>query len=109
MRGVKIHSQFSSAITTNSALPDSHIPETAASLHALTENLKHPGLFTTTETGRFEPPVIVVWDSKGVFSPKSKMKPVLLELLCQVMVVPAFTQKGAFPFASGILGVADAE
>jgi hypothetical protein len=71
--------------------------------------LKDPGFFATTEAGRFEPPVIVVWDSKGVLSPKSNMKPVLLELLCQVMVVPAFTQKGAFPFASGILGVAEAE
>jgi hypothetical protein len=85
------------------------MPFTAASLHAFIENLKHPGFFATTETGRFEPPVIVVWDSKGVFSPKSTMKPVLLELLCQVMVVPALTQKGPFPFASGMLGVADAE
>jgi hypothetical protein len=57
---------------------------------------------------RFEPPVIVVWDSKGVFSPKSKMKPVLLELVCQVIAVPAFTQKGPFPFAPGMLGMADA-
>jgi hypothetical protein len=95
-------------MTTSSALPDSHIPETAASLHAFIENLKHPGFFATRDTTRFEPPVIVVWDSKGVFSPKSKMKPVLLELVCQVMVVPAFTQKGPFPFASAMLGVADA-
>jgi len=37
------------------------------------------------------------------------MKPVFFELLCQVIVVPTVTQKGAFPFASAILGVAEAE
>lgn len=85
------------------------MPFTAASLHAFIENLKHPGFVAIKETGRFEPPVIVVWDSKGAFVPKSKMKPVLLEPLCQVMVVPALKQKGLFPLASGVLGVADAE
>ena len=32
-----------------------------------------------------------------------------LDALCQVTVVPTFTQNDAFPFAVGMLGVADAE
>jgi hypothetical protein len=47
--------------------------------------------------------------SKGEDEPKSRTKPVFLDALCQVTVVPTFTQKDAFPFAFGMLGVADAE
>jgi len=35
-------------------------------------------------------------------------KPVFLDKLCHVTVVPAFTQNVEFPFAFGILGVASA-
>jgi hypothetical protein len=45
----------------------------------------------------------------GVSGPKSTTNPVFLDALRQVTVVPAFTQKGSFDFASGIAGVADAE
>ncbi|MGA8307997.1 MAG: hypothetical protein WB723_20140, partial [Candidatus Acidiferrales bacterium] len=37
------------------------------------------------------------------------MKPVLFAELCQVTVVPAFTQKGAFDFEFGMAGVTVAE
>jgi hypothetical protein len=47
--------------------------------------------------------------SNGEEGPKSKTKPVFLDALCQVTVVPTFTQNDAFPFAFGMLGVADAE
>jgi hypothetical protein len=47
--------------------------------------------------------------SNGEEGPKSSTKPVFFDVLCQVTVVPTFTQKGALPFASGMLGVADAE
>jgi hypothetical protein len=47
--------------------------------------------------------------SNGEDGPKSSTKPVFLDVLCHVTVVPTLTQKGALPLASGILGVADAE
>jgi hypothetical protein len=47
--------------------------------------------------------------SNGEEGPKSSTKPVFLDPLCHVTVVPTFTQNGALPFASGISGVADAE
>jgi hypothetical protein len=47
--------------------------------------------------------------SNGEEGPKSRTKPVFLDPLCQVTVVPTFTQNDAFPLASGMLGVADAE
>jgi hypothetical protein len=47
--------------------------------------------------------------SNGEEGPKSKTNPVFLDELCQVTVVPTFTQNGVFPFAFGMLGVADAE
>src|SRR5271169_3395810 len=47
--------------------------------------------------------------SNGEEGPKSSTKPVFLDPLCHVTVVPTFTQKGALPFASGISGVADAK
>jgi hypothetical protein len=47
--------------------------------------------------------------SNGEEGPKSSTKPVFLDVLCHVTVVPAFTQKGALPLASGMFGVADAE
>jgi hypothetical protein len=47
--------------------------------------------------------------SNGEEGPKSSTKPVFLDPLCHVTVVPTFTQKGALPFASAISGVADAE
>jgi hypothetical protein len=47
--------------------------------------------------------------SNGEEGPKSSTKPVFLDALCQVTVVPTFTQNDAFPLASGMLGVADAE
>jgi hypothetical protein len=47
-------------------------------------------------------------DSNGEEEPKSKVKPVFLDELCQIIFVPAFTQKGAFALAPGILGMTDA-
>ena len=47
--------------------------------------------------------------SNGEEEPKSKTKPVFLDELCHVTVVPAFTQNGAFPLAFGISGVDDAD
>jgi hypothetical protein len=47
--------------------------------------------------------------SNGEEGPKSRTKPVFLDALCHVTVVPTFTQKGALPLASGMFGVADAE
>ena len=47
--------------------------------------------------------------SNGEEGPKSSTKPVFLDPLCHVTVVPTFTQKGALPLASGMFGVADAE
>ena len=45
---------------------------------------------------------------KGEDRPKSKTKPVFFDPLFQLTAVPAVTQKGAFPFAFGVLGVAEA-
>ncbi len=45
----------------------------------------------------------------GEDGPKSSTKPVFLDELCQVTVVPVFTQNDAFPLAFGMFGVADAE
>ncbi len=47
--------------------------------------------------------------SNGEASPKSRTKPVFLDVLCHVTVVPTFTQKGAFAFAPEMLGVTEAE
>src|SRR5271154_1960814 len=47
--------------------------------------------------------------SNGEEGPKSRTKPVFLEELCQVTVVPTFTQNDMFPLALGMSGVADAE
>jgi hypothetical protein len=48
--------------------------------------------------------------SKGeTAGPKSRTKPVFFEVLCQVTVVPTFTQNGAFAFAFCELGVTEAE
>ncbi len=47
--------------------------------------------------------------SNGEEAPKSRTKPVFLDELCQVTVVPTFTQNGAFALASGMLGVTEAE
>jgi hypothetical protein len=47
--------------------------------------------------------------SKGEESPKSRTKPVFLDELRQVTVVPTFTQNGAFALALGMLGVTEAE
>jgi hypothetical protein len=47
--------------------------------------------------------------SNGEEGPKSNTNPVFFDPLCHVTVVPTFTQNGALPLASGMLGVADAE
>ncbi len=47
--------------------------------------------------------------SNGEEEPKSKTKPVFLDELCHVTVVPAFTQNEAFSLAFGISGVDDAD
>src|SRR5258705_4391166 len=51
--------------------------------------------------------MIASWP-KGESGPKSTTNPVFFEELSHVTVVPAFTQKGRFAFAFGILGVAEA-
>jgi hypothetical protein len=53
--------------------------------------------------------VIAVPESNGEEVPKSKTNPVSFEALLNVIVVPAFTQNGAFALAPGMFGVADAE
>src|SRR5271167_428376 len=80
-------------------------PETQAPA----EYLKHPSFFATTETERSDPPIIAASDPKGEAGPKSTTKPVFLDELCQVTVVPTFTQKGVFALAFGMLGVEEAE
>jgi hypothetical protein len=47
-------------------------------------------------------------DPNGDDVPKSTTKPVFFCVVFQIIVVPVFTQKVLFPFALGILGVADA-
>ena len=79
------------------------VPETQAPA----ENLKHPGLFATAETGRSEPPMVVPWSNREE-GPKSKTKPIFLDSLFQVTVVPTFTQKGLFALAPAIPGVTEA-
>src|SRR4029077_9002476 len=51
---------------------------------------------------------MIACDWNGEDGPKSKTKPVFLDTLFQFTVLPDFTQKGWFPFAFGILGVAEA-
>jgi hypothetical protein len=48
--------------------------------------------------------------SNGEEGPKSRTKPVFLDKLCHVTVVPTFAQNGTFPLAFGTSGedVADA-
>src|SRR5262249_56179095 len=48
-------------------------------------------------------------DESGEEVQKSKPTPVPFDVLLNVIVVPAFTQNGAFALAPGIFGVADAE
>src|SRR5277367_2781071 len=76
-------------------------PETQAPA----EYLKHPCFLATTGTERSDPPIMAPSNPKGEEGPKSTTKPVFLDELCQVTVVPTFTQKGAFPLAFGMLGV----
>src|SRR5215471_15289107 len=78
-------------------------PETQAPA----ENLKHPGLFATTETGRSEPPMMVPWPN-GEEAPKSRTKPTFLDTLLKVTFVPTLTQNGALSLASGMLAVTEA-
>jgi hypothetical protein len=73
------------------------------------EYLKQPGLFATTETGRSAPPMIAPGVSNGDTGPKSITKPVFLDELSHVTVVPILTQKIAFSLIPGMLGVADAK
>jgi len=51
--------------------------------------------------------MIVPW-SNGEEGPKSKTKPIFLDSLFQVTVVPTFTQKGLFALAPAIPGVTEA-
>jgi hypothetical protein len=51
--------------------------------------------------------MIVPW-SNGEVGPKSKTKPVFLDELFHVTVVPTFTQKGLLDLAFGISGVTEA-
>jgi hypothetical protein len=53
--------------------------------------------------------MIVLPVSKGEEGPKSTIKPVFFAEVCQVTVVPTFTQKAVFAFASGMPGVTVAE
>src|SRR5271169_5757808 len=81
----------------------------APATQAPTEYLKHPGRFATTETARSEPPMTAPSGvSNGEEAPKSRTKPVFLDVLCQVTVVPTFTQNGALALAPGMLGVTEA-
>jgi len=64
----------------------------------------------TTDIGRSAPPMIAPsGGSNGEEVPKSRTKPVFLDELCQVTVVPTFTQNDMFCLAFGMFGVADAE
>jgi hypothetical protein len=47
--------------------------------------------------------------SNGDAGPKSMTKPVFLDELSHITVVPTFTQKIVFPLAPGMFGVADAQ
>jgi len=47
--------------------------------------------------------------SNGEEGPKSRTKPVFLDVLCHVTVVPTFTQKGALSLKFGMAGVAVAK
>src|SRR5580700_7285031 len=63
-----------------------------------------------TAIGRSAPPMIAPSGvSNGEDGPKSRTKPVFLDELCQVTVVPTLTQNDAPSFAFGVFGVADAE
>jgi len=92
-----------------SAFADPHIPEMAPETQAPAEYLKHPSFLATTETGRSEPPMMDLAGSNGEEGPKSTTKPVFLDVLFQVIVVPTFTQKSAFALDFGMLGMAAAE
>jgi hypothetical protein len=62
------------------------------------------------DIGRSAPPIIVPsGTSNGEEGPKSRTKPVFFDPLCQVTVVPTFTQNDIFPLAFGMSGVAEAE
>ena len=88
---------------------ESHIPEIEPDTHAPVENLKHPGLLATTVVERSEPPRIAPGGSNGEDEPKSITKPVSFERLCQVTLVPVFTQNGVFALASATLAIEAAE
>src|SRR5664279_1851978 len=53
--------------------------------------------------------MMVPGGSNGEEAPGSMRNPVPLDVDCHVTVVPAFTQKRSFPFAPGMLGVAEDE
>src|SRR5271169_6793857 len=53
--------------------------------------------------------MMVPGGSNGEDAPGSMRNPVPLDEDCQVTVVPALTQKRSFPFAPGMLGVAEDE
>jgi hypothetical protein len=56
--------------------------------------------------GRSAPPMMEPSWSKGLSLPKSMTKPVFLELVEKVTVVPTLMQNALLAFASGILGFA---
>jgi hypothetical protein len=62
-----------------------------------------------TERERSEPPMMESAGAKGGEGPKSTRKPVSFDELFHVMVVPLFTQKGAFDLAFGMPGVTEVE
>src|SRR5450631_1282703 len=80
----------------------------APDLHAPAEYFKHPVRLATTETERSDPPMMVPDGSNGDEAPGSTTKPLPLSVVTHFSVVPALTQKSEFPFAFGMLGVADA-
>jgi hypothetical protein len=98
---------LSITMSTGFAVP--HIPYTSPEWQALTEYLKHPGPFATTEAERADPPLIAPLGSNGDDAPKSTTKPSPLSVLFHVTVVPTLTQNSELPFAFGMLGVEDAE
>lgn len=59
-----------------------------------------------TVMGRSAPPMMAPSWSNGSLLPKSTTKPVFLELLVKVTVVPTLMQNALLDLASGMLGVA---
>lgn len=81
----------------------------APDTQAPAEYLKHPGRLATTVFARSEPPIIAPAGSNGDASLTSTTNPTFLLVLFQTTLVPTLTQKIEFPFAPGILGVAEVE